>query len=173
MNLTKYLFLFLLIFYTNFATAEIIENQKVVNKEFGSWVVSCKEDIMLDDNTCKFFTEIIEGTVLFVNPNNANNKLVLISREILDNTQAIFRVDKNELIESELTKKNAYNIVDINLDNKIKLLEQMKSGNVFYIRMNIKDSSSDIGSKQITAKLNLADFTKALIYYDSMAKKAI
>ena len=44
MNLTKYLFLFLLIFYTNFATAEIIENQKVVNKEFGSWVVSCKEE---------------------------------------------------------------------------------------------------------------------------------
>ena len=107
------------------------------------------------------------------NPNNNNNKIVLISREILDNTQAIFRVDKNELIESELTKKNAYNIVDINLDNKIKLLEQMKSGNVFYIRMNIKDSSSDIGSKQITAKLNLADFSKALIYYDSMAKKAI
>ena len=166
----NFLFLFLFVFSINIAAAEIIDNQKVVNKEFGSWVVSCKEDMMLGETNCKLFTDILDGSTLFINPNNKENKVAVISREALDGSKIIFRVDKDNLIESEVIKNNRYDVVDISIDNKKQLLESLKTGSFLYVRMNVKDSSSKSGSKQVTARFNLADFSKALIYYNSMAK---
>lgn len=170
MNFKSFLFLFLFVFGINFATAEIIDNQKVTNKEFGSWIVSCKEDVMLGENSCKLFTNILDGSILFVTPNNTENKIVIISKEILNGDKIIFRVDKNNLIESELATDNRYNIVEMSVENKGQLLEQMKTGDNLYARLNIRDDSGKNGMKQITARFNLADFSKALIYYNSMAK---
>lgn len=170
MNFKNFLFLFLFAVGINFATAEIIDNQKVTNKEFGSWVVSCKEDVMLNENSCKLFANILDESTLFVNPNNARNKIVIISKEILNGDKIIFRVDKNNLIESEIANDNRYNIVEMSIEDKGQLLEQMKTGNNLYARFNIRDDSNKNGTKQITARFNLADFSKALIYYNSVAK---
>ena len=166
----NFLFLLLFIFSINIAAAEIIDNQKVVNKEFGSWIVSCKEDAMLGEVSCRLFTNILDGSTLFINPNNEENRIAVISREALEGSKIIFRVDKGNLIKSEAIKSNRYDIVDISTDNKKQLLESLKSGSFLYVRMNIKDNSNKSGSKQVTARFNLADFSKALIYYNSMAK---
>ncbi len=170
MNFKNFLLLFLFIFIVNTAPAEIIDNQKVVNKEFGSWTVSCREDLMLGENNCKLFANVLDGTVIFVNPNNNVNKIVTISKEISEGSNIMFRVDKNELFESDTARNNEYSIVEMDVEDKVKLLEQLKTGNNLYVRLNIKDESSDNGTKQITARFNLADFSKAIIYYNSVVK---
>ena len=124
MNFKNFLLLFLFIFIVNIASAEIIDNQKVVNKEFGSWAVSCREDLMLGENNCKLFANVLDGTTIFVNPNNNANKIVIISKEISEGSKIIFRVDKNEIFESDAARNNEYGIVEMNVENKIKLLEQ-------------------------------------------------
>lgn len=173
MKFKNYLFLFVFIFLSNAAKAEIIENQKIISKEFGSWVVSCREDAMLAKSNCKFFTEIVEGTTLFINPSNLDNKIILISKEILEGSKVVFRIDRNNLINSRIVRKNTYNLIDIDVDSKKEIFEQLRLGKTLYIRFSVKDSSSNTGSKQITARLDLADFVKALSYYNTMTSNSL
>lgn len=170
MKFENFLFLFLFVLILNVASAEIIDNQKIINKEFGSWTVSCKEDVMSNENSCRLFTDILDGSTIFVNPNNEANKVVIVSREVVEGTKIIFRIDKNNLIESDFAKNDKYNVVEMNVENKKQLLEQMKTGNTLYVRLNTKDNSNKRGVKQITARFNLADFSKAIIYYNSIVK---
>jgi hypothetical protein len=157
----------------NFAKAEVIDSQKIVNKEFGPWIVSCKEDVMLGKSNCKLFAEVVEGTTLFVNPNNNDNKIILISKDIMEGSRVIFRIDRNDLIGSGIVESNAYNIINIGTDRKREIFEQLKVGNVFYVRFSVKDDSNNTGSRQVTARLDLADFVKALDHYNTMMTKSL
>lgn len=168
MKVLAKVFIFFIVF-VNFSDikAEIIQNEVLINKEFGSWIVSCKQDIMFDKKDCKLFTEITAGTVLFINPNVENNKIVLISKDIISGSKTVFKVDRYDFVETYEKQNNQYNLVDMDVKAKKTIFNQMKAGNSLFLRFTVKDESELSGTKKITAKLSLADFTKALIYFES------
>lgn len=163
---TKIMIMLSFINITN-AKAEIIANKSISNKNFGIWKISCEEDVMLEEAKCKFFTEITEGSVLFVNSENKNNLITIISRDIVENTTMLVKVDGNQLIKSEIVKANPYNLLNFSIDNKQNIFNQIKNGNNIFFRFLIQDLSEKNGKKEITVKLDLSQFRSALLYYDS------
>jgi len=95
------------------------------------------------------------------------------SKDIMEGSRVIFRIDRNELIGSGIVESNAYNIINIGIDRKREIFEQLKVGNVFYVRFSVKDDSNNTGSRQVTARLDLADFVKALDHYNTMMTKSL
>ncbi len=150
------------------ARAEIIENQTITNEEFGPWVVSCREDVMLSTMECKFFTQITDNTVLFINPDKKNNEIVIISNDMVPGSKMMLKIDKFRPILSNIKDgKNIYNVVNLEPADKFNLFNQIRSGTTLYTRLTISDQGAPLGRKEITAKLSLTDFSKALVYYES------
>ena len=67
-----------------------------------------------------------------------------------------------DLILSQNASQKEFGLVPISAQQKNILYSQMKNGEYLFLRFNVGDSE-----KEITAKLNLKDFTKALEYYFS------
>lgn len=163
---TKLIIILSFINITN-AKAEIIANKSVSNKNFGIWKISCEEDVMLQQVRCKFFTEITEGSILFINSENHNNLVTIISKDIVNNTNMLVKVDGNSLIKSEIVRENPYNVLNFSIENKKQIFKQLKNGNDIFFRFLIQDLGEKDGKKEITVRLDLSQFRSALLYYDS------
>jgi hypothetical protein len=94
--------------------------------------------------------------------NHFANEFFIIIPKIKIGTFAKIRVDKNDLILSNNASQKEFGLVPINEQQKNTLFSQMKNGEYLFLRFNVNNSE-----KEITAKLNLKDFTKALEYYSS------
>lgn len=153
------------------AKAEIIENKKVLNKSFDVWNVSCEDDEMLNDINCRLFVEITGGTVFFVNPLSIENPVLVSSEDSFFNKKMYIKIDGNRLISSLPITGNRYSIVNFNQSDLKLISNQIKTGKYLYIRFTIKDITSPNGFKEITAKISLAEFQKALTYHNSQINK--
>lgn len=173
MILKKILFFLaiIILFNLNSAEAEIIENKKVLNKSFDLWNVSCEDDEMLNDIDCRLFVEVTGGTVFFVNPLSNENPILISSEDSFYNKKMYIKVDNNKLISSLPIIGNRYNIVGFNQNDLKTIFNQIKSGKYLYVRFTIKDITSPNGFKEITAKISLAEFQKALIYHNNLVNK--
>lgn len=168
MLIVRFFLLFFIIFIPC-SNGEIINNKKIINKDVDIWRISCKEDEMLNDIECRLFLEITEGTTLFINPKT--NKILLVSTDGYYNKRFFVRVDNNKLIKSKPFINNKYNIVDFENSDTSEIFSQIMQGQKFYIRFTIKDNLSVNGFKEITAKFYLAEFQKALVYYNKQVNK--
>lgn len=157
----------IILFTINSAKSEIIENKKISNQKFGVWTVSCEEDIMFDKVECKLFANVLEETSLLVNPANKNNTIVIISKDIIPNSTMLIKVDKNDVIETNQFMNNQFNLVDMSIENKKTLFEELQKGNNLFFRFTTKDLAKNGGVKEVTVKLNLTEFKKALLYFES------
>jgi hypothetical protein len=172
MTLRRLLFLTIFVWtIQSSATAEIIENKKILNKSFDVWNVSCEDDEMLGEIACRLFVEISEGTTLFVNPNSSENKILLVSSDAYYGRKIFVRVDNNKLISSQIFVTNKHNIVNFEANDLKTLYSQIKTGKDFYIRFTIRDILSPNGFREITAKLSFAEFSKALAHYNVQMSK--
>jgi hypothetical protein len=172
MIIRRLLFLIILVvaFWSN-ATAEIIENRKIINRSYDVWRVSCEDDEMLSEISCRLFVEITQGTTFFVNPLSNENPILLVSEDAYYDRNVFVKIDNNKIITSQAAINNKYNIINFNLNDAKALYNQIKAGKEFFIRFTIKDTSSLNGYKEITAKFSLAEFQKALIYYNNQVNK--
>ena len=166
----KYIFIFFILFIHQ-TKAEIIENKKIINKNFDIWNVSCEDDEMLNDIRCRLFVEITEKTTLFINPQSNENKILLVSNDGYYDKKFYVKVDNNKLIESQVFNTSKYNIVNFTQANINSIYSQLQKGQYFYIRFTIKDNSSVNGFKEITAKFPLAEFQRALVYFNKQVNK--
>ena len=166
--------LFAILFLTlwcSFANAEIIENREIINKKFDIWTVSCEDDEMLNYIRCRLFVEITDGTTLFVNPQSTQNPILLVSNDAYFDRRFFIKIDNNKLITSNDFINNKYGIASFNSADLKTIYNQINTGNFIYIRFTIRDNSSVNGFKEITAKISLAEFQKALIYFNKQVNK--
>ena len=153
------------------ARAEIIENRKIVNKNFGIWNVSCEDDEMLNYIRCRLFAEITEKTTLFVNPQSNNNKILIVSEDGYYDRRFFIKIDGNGLITSNNFAINKYNLVSFNQKDINKIYDQIQNSMNMYLRFTIKDNTSVNGFREITAKVSLVEFQRALAYFNKQINK--
>ena len=169
----KILCLFFLFFLINNGKlkAEIIENKKIFNKAFDVWNVSCEEDEMLNEIGCRLFVEVTGGTIFFVNPLSNENPVLISSKDSYFDRRMYVKIDTNKLMISQPMANNKYNIVNFSQAELKTIANQIKGGKNLYLRFTIKDTTSPNGFKEITAKISLAEFQKALDYHNKQINK--
>ena len=167
----KFYILLVFLFCCASIKAEIIENREVTNKKFDVWSVSCEDDEMLNYIRCRLFVEITEGTTLFVNPQSTENPILLVSNDAYFDRRFFIKIDSNKLITSNDFINNKYGIASFKSNDLKTIYDQIHTGNYIYIRFTIRDNSSVNGFKEITAKISLAEFQKALIYFNKQINK--
>ena len=126
-----------LVFFIQQAKAEIIENEKIFNKTFDIWNISCEDDEMLNDIRCRLFVEITAHTTLFINPQSNENKILLISNDGYYDRKFFIKIDNNKLIESQIFANNKYGIVNFSQNDINTIYSQLMKGQNFYIRLKI------------------------------------
>jgi hypothetical protein len=151
--------------------AEIIDNKKIIDKKFDVWSVSCENDEMFYKVKCRMFVEITSGTTMFVNPNSVSNKLLFISSDVYFDTKAYVKIDDGKLYESDLIIQNKYNFIKFSAQSIRDLYDEIRVGEYFFIRYTVKDRISATGFKEITAKISLAEFQKAFVFFLNQRNK--
>jgi hypothetical protein len=162
-NLILMTMFFLLAFDKKIAIAEIIEPRNE-EKSFGDWKVFCEIDDMMSTSHCKIASKFYDNSsVISLQPtNHFANQFFIIIPKIKLGSFAKIRVDKNDLILSKNITNKDFGLLNIDNSEKNNLFNQMKSGEYLFLRFNINDSE-----KEITVKLSLQDFIKALSYYNN------
>lgn len=169
MKKTFYIILYFL-FSSNLFAAELIDNISKEEKKFGDWTVTCDEDEMMEKIECKIFSTFFnENSSIYIQPNNkVANQVVIIAPLAKEGSILKFKVDKNDLISSDtIVKSDEYGIIPFSPSKQKTMLNQIKNGQIAYIRFTVNDPQAVNGEKEITAKISLAEFPKLLIYYDT------
>lgn len=147
----------------NFAYGEVIETRNE-EKEFGDWKVYCEIDDMMSTSHCKIASKFYDNSsVISLQPtNHFANQFFIIIPKIKLGSFAKIRVDKNDLILSKNISAKDFGLLPIDNSEKNALFTQMKNGEFLFLRFNVADSE-----KEVTIKLSLHDFMKALNYYNN------
>ncbi len=151
----------------NQANAEIIDIKQEEN-EFGDWKVFCETDLMMAISHCKIASKFYQNTaVITIEPAiRFLNQLHIVIPQIRPGTFLKIRVDQGNLILSNNISTKDFGLIPLDEKQKVALYNQMKSGDFLYLRFNVRDSD-----KEITARISLKDFRKALDHYRSKASK--
>jgi hypothetical protein len=147
--------------------AEIIELRNE-EKSFGEWKVYCEIDDMMNNAHCKIASKFYDNSsVISMQPtNNFANEFFIIIPAIKLGSFAKIRVDKNDLILSGNATAKQFGLLELNDHQKQILFNQMKNGENLYLRFNVAGTD-----REITTKLDLKDFTRAMSYYSSKVFK--
>lgn len=157
------LFVITLFFSINSAVAEVVELQQD-EKSFGDWKVYCETDVMMNSSHCKIATKFYENnSVITIEPAaKFFNQLFIIIPKIKTSSFVKIRIDKNDLILSDNVKEKDFGLVRLDDRKKSFLYGQMKTGDFLFFRFSIRGSD-----REVTTKIDLEDFRKALNYYNS------
>jgi len=143
--------------------AEIIENR---NEEtnFGDWKLYCEIDDMMSLSHCKIASKFYDNSsVISLQPTpKFANEFFIIIPKIKIGSFAKIRVDQNDLVLSGNVSKQDFGMLPIEQTQKNILFNQMKKGDNLFLRFNVADSE-----KEITIRLKLNDFNKALNQYNN------
>jgi hypothetical protein len=160
----KIIFAFLLLLQSTItAKAEIIDLRNE-EKTFGDWTVFCEIDDMMNIAHCKIASKFYENTaVITIQPTSKfSNQFFVIIPQIKIGNFVTMRIDQNEVILSRTVQKEDFGLIPFLEEEKNSAFSQMKSGKFLFLRFNSIKSE-----KEITAKLNLEDFRRALAYYNN------
>jgi hypothetical protein len=117
------------------------------------------------------FVEVTNGTTIFINPNSISNKLLFVSTDAYPDTKAYVKVDNGKLYESDTIVQNKYNFIRFQTPFIKDLYDSIRTGEHFFIRFTIKDTLSTNGYREITAKISLAEFQKAFVFFLNQRNK--
>jgi hypothetical protein len=167
MKYLHYLVVILTIFLPINAYSEIVEVQKD-EKHFGSWVVLCENDVMVDATYCKIASKFYENrAVISLEPSlKLSNQLILVIPNAKVGQSVKIKIDKNDIIFSDSVKTKDFGLIPLSSVQKSIMLNQMKKGDFLFLQFNISDIK-----KEVTVKINLKDFHKASSYYHSRITK--
>lgn len=154
----------------NITKAEVIDNKKITNMDFYVFRVSCREDEMFKNIECLVFMEITKETIILLNP-HGEYAILMISKDAFPGKMVFMRVDNGRLIKSKPMSDIKYGIVEFEKSDIARLYRQMNGGQYLYIRYFIKDRTRAEGYREITLKVPLGGFSKALEYYNRQITK--
>jgi hypothetical protein len=149
---------------------EVIANRKIDNHIFGLWKVSCEDDEMLEQIRCVLFCRPTIETLLVINPYH-HKPLLLLSGDSYIPGDFFLRVDNQDLVVSKGLRDERYKIINFAEKDIITLLQQLQHGNNLYLRFRLKDMALAEGFREVTSKLPLKEFQKALLYYQQQLDK--
>ncbi len=161
--------IFSCLLFTNSFSAEIIDNILREEKKFGDWTVLCEEDVMMENINCQVFTTFYnDSSSVYIQPNNKiANQVVIMIPSVLENTNVKVKIDKNNLIVSDIIdKRPEYGVIPFSPAKQKLMLSQLKDGQDMFIRFTVRDLKVAGGMKEITARISLTEFSKLLVYYD-------
>lgn len=163
MRLRKLFTLTLIAFLFSFsAFSKVIEEQNS-EQDFGEFKVYCQSDIMMDISNCKIANRFYkQNSLLSFEPKGNYPNLLLIIPDIKPSSYVLIKVDKNELIKSNIIKESNFGYINLTEYQQNLIYHQMKKGDFLFLRFNVKDLR-----KAITIKIDLKDFKDALSYYES------
>lgn len=134
--MVKIFILFLCIFGYSVTSVKASE----INKPFGEWLVSCKQNMMTAKNDCFIGTQFLNddgrGAIVFT-----KYYLAVAHNETNLNKGVDFEVDKNQIISSFM---NTGVSVFFKNDDRKRLLSQMQKGN--NLNINIKGKNMVVKS---------------------------
>ncbi len=153
----------ILILFSNQSRSEVIGVQKD-EKTFGEWRLICENDVMIDVPYCKIASKFYsDQAAISLEPSlKMSNQMIMVIPDLKLAETVKIRIDKNDIIFSNLVKKDDFGLLSLSPRQKQLILAQMKKGDFLFIRFNIKASE-----KEITVQLNLKDFRDAVSYYNS------
>lgn len=145
------------------AKAEMIEIEKNVEK-FGDWKVYCETDIMMDVSHCKIASKFFDDSSVITLEPTAKffNQIFIVIPQARNGSFVKIRIDQNDLILSDNIKAKNFGLVRLDDTKKNYLYSQMKEGDFLFFRFKVRSSD-----KEVTTKMNLKNFRKALDYYNS------
>lgn len=151
----------------NCLKAEVIDIEKE-EKKFGDWNVYCDTDVMMDNSHCKIAARFFDGrSAITIEPiANSFNQLLIVIPQIKIGSFVKLRVDKNDLILSGIIRSSNFGLITLGRKPKRIIYNQIKNGDFLFFRFNVKDSE-----KEVTIKINLKTFRKALKYYNSRVSR--
>lgn len=160
----KIIFAFSLLLQSTIAAQAEIIDLRNEEKSFGDWKVFCEIDDMMNTAHCKIASKFYENTaVITIQPTSKfSNQFFVIIPQIKVGNFVTMRVDQNDVVLSKTVKKEDFGLIPFLEEEKNSTFSQMRSGKFLFLRFNSIESD-----KEITAKLNLEDFRKALAYYNS------
>jgi len=153
--------------------AEIVDNVQKDRKDFGDWTVVCEEDVMMDKVSCEMFSTFYDGLAsIYVQPNNKTaNQVVIIIPNAVTSKGVKFRIGKNPTIAAKpIPKPLPYYVIPFSPPQQKLMLEQMKNGSDIFVRFAVADTKNAKNTKDITVKISLAEFQKALSYYNDKTR---
>ena len=144
--------------------AEIVNLVKE-EENFGDWKIFCESDDMMEILDCKIGTKFFDQmSSITIEPNlKFFSQVYIVIPAIKDNSSLKIRVDSNDLILPQAINKNDFGLITLKMNEKQSLQKQFENGQFLFLRFNSKFD------KEITAKINLVDFRKALDYYHNRA----
>ncbi len=164
----SYLLAAIIILSSSPCQAETISNTQKEEKKFGDWQVLCEIDQMIGGTYCKIAAKFYNNTsVISINPSSKlTNQIMIVIPNIKVNSFVKIKVDKNDLIFSNLIKANDFGLIPFSAEQKNLILRQIKGGNILFIRFAGMSSE-----KEITTKIDLKNFREAINYYNNLAEK--
>ena len=155
------------ILFTNLSFAEVI-NLQTNDINFGEWRLICENDVMIDAPYCKIASKFYQNqaAIIIDLPSKFNNQMVMVIPNLTLGSTVQIRIDKNDIIFANQTKKDDFGLVMLSPSQKTTILSQIKKGDFLFIRFNINGSE-----KEITVKLNLTNFRSAISHYNSTFSK--
>lgn len=162
-----FLIIFALILFSNQSFAEVIGTPKD-EKNFGEWKLICENDVMVDLPYCKIASKFYEQqAVISLEPSlKFSNQMIMVIPNLKLGEVVQIRIDKNDVIFSNLVKKADFGLVSLSAKQKSIILSQMKKGDFLFIRFSITGLE-----KEVTVQLNLKDFREAVSFYNSKFSK--
>jgi invasion protein IalB len=152
----------LLLQFTTPAQAKLIDLRSE-EKTFGDWKVFCEIDDMLNIAHCEIASKFYKNTAVITIQATRKfaNQFFVIIPQIEIGTFVTMRIDQNDVLLSANVRKKNFGLMPFSERQKNMMFSQMKSGNFLFLRFTPVKSV-----KEITARLSLKDFRRALSYYN-------
>lgn len=164
----KFLAIFLsLVFFTSLAKAEVIDIRST-EKTFGEWKVFCEIDDMMSSAHCKIAAKFYDkASVITIQPTlKSSSQFFIIIPQIEVGGFVAVRIDRNDLILSNNIAKKDFGLIPLGNSQKDLIFSQMKNGEFLFLRFKLQNLE-----KEATVKLSLADFQRALEYYNKLTQQ--
>ena len=161
-NFLSIFFLSLFFALINFASQAEIIGIKNEEDKFGDWKLYCETDDMMGTSHCKIASKFYKNTaVLTIEPTpKFLNQLFLVIPQIKIGSFVKIRIDRNDLILSRNIKSKDFGLIPLEQSQINQIYKQIKTGKFLYLRFDVMNSE-----QEVTARLNLIDFRKALRSY--------
>jgi len=155
------IFFVLSCFFTSNLRAEIIDIEKI-EKPFGEWRLLCENDVMLGNISCKIAQNFYRQTAVITYnlDGKIEDELLIIIPNARPTAFVQIKIDKNDLIFSDVIKESDFGLIELKKIQKEQLIKQMRKGQSLFLRFDDRNVA-----KEVTVKLNLKDFNEAFSYY--------
>lgn len=146
------------------SAAERVDLERV-NRQFGDWSVKCDKDLMMGTAKCDIIAYLSDGKGFIKVFPTGTPKITITIPTAAAETIAKLRVDRRQLLNSSLIKRNDFGVIMFTPEQLSRLFSQLKYGNYLYVRFYEPDPNERGLYSEITERISLKGFLELLEFY--------